>query len=1192
MAAVMTEAKLKERLEAKPDSLAFSRLADLYRKSGNITQAIDLCVRGVEQHPEYVTGRIILGRCYLEQENLDKAVEAFIGVCGIDRRNIVALKMLADIFMRQGFHEKAGDLFQVLAGIDPYNDILARSAAQTRGSGKHAIHEILDIPAVRQTAAGEGLAPEPRAAQPVSTPAGTLIEMPREPETARSAPPAAVAADSTVAAERALDIDIDEVISEATGITGADVTERMTDMFGVEEKGPAAPVFETPSVAEPAPGQEEEIGGEPPVGETIEVEPLSEATGISGTDVTERMTDLFGTKESAAAAPVSETLPAAEPTPGQEEEIGGKSPVDETIAVEPLSEATDIPDSDITERMTSMFEGEQPSPAAPVSETPPAPEPAPVPEVKTAGESPVDETIEVEPLTDVPESSAITERIDGLFGRDTAKMPSIKEVSREPKPEETGKVIFEELPPPSETEFEETMIMDADFIKRKEESGITLTPASDRKPDEPAPEPKEEPAIDELVAGEPTESIENAAGNLFVDEQDTVEDLFKDIEEPGGEALHAPRTEEEEPAVDDLIVSRQRDSGFDADDTISGDDVQRRIEQMLENKSADTAAADMAVSQETDTGFDADDTISGDDVRRRIEQMLEKKSVETAEKPQSAEADTSPLTDLFEASAEKTEVTAETSNNEAAVMELVTDDDGTPDSSAFSVAKSTATSDDKTEPIEELFERSSDKEESPDDARELAPMEDMDETSAASKTSAEDTITGDDVVERLEGIFEEKEEKEDKPAIPDVSLGRPGLAGTDTGSEATVVFDSDEKSTSPRTEPPSDKKAVDEAFFEIKEPQAVDDETAESSKPGAAEDTITGDDVAKRLEGMFEKKDGPEIFEQPPSASESTGTATEAIEDTALSSDSVIETVGILTGSDVEERLNDMFSEAEPAASKTEVPDVPPEKPPSDKKEEVFEPVSETIQEFEETIVSGDLESMLSRAGKTESANASPPEGKKAVDGESTVSEEVEEIFEAHPLEEKQPEPDVHIPLPKGSAESMEQTAVFEDFTPGSVPKAPPRAPDVPIFITSKETPVNSEAVLAEVEANESPYDIPDHVLTPTLADLYFQQGQPSLALSIYRRLLEKSGGENEKFKKRINEIEKAVADGTAMNGLPNEPAPLPADKKTMTPPAAARARPHLKKHAGATGEKVRPLSGVRLKKRPKIQWRKKAGEK
>ena len=39
--------------------------------------------------------------------------------------------------------------------------------------------------------------------------------------------------------------------------------------------------------------------------------------------------------------------------------------------------------------------------------------------------------------------------------------------------------------------------------------------------------------------------------------------------------------------------------------------------------------------------------------------------------------------------------------------------------------------------------------------------------------------------------------------------------------------------------------------------------------------------------------------------------------------------------------------------------------------------------------------------------------------------------------------------------------------------------------------------------AQRQTYSIPDHVLTPTLADIYYQQGQPRLALEIYRRLLE-----------------------------------------------------------------------------------------
>ncbi len=1145
MATPMTEVKLKERLMARPDSLAFSRLADLYRKSGNITQAIDLCVRGVEKHPDYVTGRIILGRCYLEQENLDKAVEAFVGVCSIDERNIVALKMLGDIFMRQGFHEKAGDCFLLLAGIDPYNDMLARSAAQTKGSGKRNIRDILGITVSRQPDSATAIPPsESRAAETIPTPAGTQIATPQELGiTPPAASPVAATVDSKAATELSADIDIDEVLAEATEITGSDITERMTKMFGGED------------------------------------------------------------------------------------------------AAEPIPEAQSVPE----------------------------PEPAPKTEAKTVGETPVGgETIEVEPLTEVPDGTTITARIDEMFGKDTIRMPAIKEVPREPAPAEASEIMVEELLPPNEAAFEETMIMDADAMKLKEDSGITIKPVSDRKLEEPATESKDNLGIDGLVADDMVESIEKTAGNYIVDEQDSVEDLFKGIEEPDDKASSASLPEEKEPSVADLIVSPETDSGSIAEDTISGDDVKRRIEQMLENKSEEPSVADLIVTRETDSGPAAEETISGDDVKRRIEQMLENKSPESAggsadsdkpdtedtisgddvkrrieqmlenkspepvgssidldkpdsgdrisgddvkrrieemlekkstgpvEAPRSADADTPVIFDTFELVAEKTEEAVEPSDDsEAAVMELVTDDDSTMPAFPVSPASVAAvTDDDGIERIDEIFEKKSDKE-----AITVAPPEPtrvtaMDETSASSKfPAAEETISGDDVVERIEAVFEKKD-KENMIVMPEVSLGRSGLAGVDTDSEATVVFERDEKPASRRAEPLVDRETLDEASFEIKKPAAAEDETSESSKPGVVADAITGKDVAERLEGMFEKKDEPATFEPPATASESTGTATEAIDDTALSSDSVIETVGILTGNDVEDRLNDMFNEAMSAKDNAEEPPASPEKQQPVEKEDVFEPIKGTIEEFEETLISSDIEPLLPGTAKKETAPVFPAERDKAVDDESSALGELEEMLEAHRLDDESLKPEAAKTHLEAIETGVEQTAVFEDFTPGSVPEAPPPAPDVPLFLTGKDTPVNSETILAEVGTNDSPYDLPDHVLTPTLADLYFQQGQPHLALSIYRRLLEKSGGENDKFKKRIGEIEKAVADGAAAVRSPAEQAAAPVPKPKKVVPAAPRSLSRAKKGSDATGEKLRPLSGVRLKKRPKIQWRKKAGEK
>ena len=62
---------LESRLSQNPQSLVFARVADGFRKNGEIQQAITMCTQGLANHPDYVTGRVILGRCYLEQEKLE-----------------------------------------------------------------------------------------------------------------------------------------------------------------------------------------------------------------------------------------------------------------------------------------------------------------------------------------------------------------------------------------------------------------------------------------------------------------------------------------------------------------------------------------------------------------------------------------------------------------------------------------------------------------------------------------------------------------------------------------------------------------------------------------------------------------------------------------------------------------------------------------------------------------------------------------------------------------------------------------------------------------------------------------------------------------------------------------------------------------------------------------------------------------
>jgi tetratricopeptide (TPR) repeat protein len=236
MAASTTVESLTERLQRNPDSFVFSRLADHYRKAGNVDQAIDLCVKGLDRYPDSSIGHLVLGRCYLEQEKLERAVNEFISVCHIDRRNNAAIKMLADIFMRQGLLEKAADLYILLAKIDPFDALRNRTARPKKGSGAADLFEILGLsPALKSPSAGTGAPAAGRGGfadadrlPPVRPPAkaGTV----KESTQFVSLDELGLSQADTVVAD--IGSATEELLSNASTVTGSDISDRMNALFG------------------------------------------------------------------------------------------------------------------------------------------------------------------------------------------------------------------------------------------------------------------------------------------------------------------------------------------------------------------------------------------------------------------------------------------------------------------------------------------------------------------------------------------------------------------------------------------------------------------------------------------------------------------------------------------------------------------------------------------------------------------------------------------------------------------------------------------------------------------------------------------------------------------------------------------------------------------------------------------------
>lgn len=69
--------RLKERLKEKSSPQLILSLASEYKKSGMVYQAISLLKEGISKNPEYIPGRLALGRWYFECNMLDDAKREF-----------------------------------------------------------------------------------------------------------------------------------------------------------------------------------------------------------------------------------------------------------------------------------------------------------------------------------------------------------------------------------------------------------------------------------------------------------------------------------------------------------------------------------------------------------------------------------------------------------------------------------------------------------------------------------------------------------------------------------------------------------------------------------------------------------------------------------------------------------------------------------------------------------------------------------------------------------------------------------------------------------------------------------------------------------------------------------------------------------------------------------------------------------
>lgn len=110
---------LREKFEENPDSMAFAPLSDAYRKEGDLENAEEVCLEGLKRHPNYVGGRMILARIYLEAEKFLLVASVSQSVIKMESENLMAHSLLWQALVKLERDKDAINVLDRLLVLNP-----------------------------------------------------------------------------------------------------------------------------------------------------------------------------------------------------------------------------------------------------------------------------------------------------------------------------------------------------------------------------------------------------------------------------------------------------------------------------------------------------------------------------------------------------------------------------------------------------------------------------------------------------------------------------------------------------------------------------------------------------------------------------------------------------------------------------------------------------------------------------------------------------------------------------------------------------------------------------------------------------------------------------------------------------------------------------------------------------------------
>lgn len=1124
---------LEKRFQKTPSSRVFSRLADAYRKEGNINKAIEICQNGLQNHPDYIAGHLILGRCFFEQDNFSAAYEEFKKVCTLDRHNQIAIKMLADLFIKQGMDQKAGNLYQVLYKMDPFNASIKKLADQYHPDTVSELFEVIGIQA-----------PE------------LQITWEHNPE--------------------------NDELSDFTEAYNGDLPDS---------------TFENQFQSEQQPFNQEFSSF--PADQAFQPEVHDNTVAFDSNDIEMQMSQLFD-DESSEQQPDQIDDPQSSIITAHEESF-----TQDILTQSPAEENADITGQDISSRIDELFS--EPSDKGPVPST------GSPSELIQTDESPLisddnqffqDSNItgqdQIFPVTDLIQPADEDQQFDSS-GSDYVQQSSGQDLIMESSP------IIEETDPFTgknvSSEFEETMQFERSFLNN------VLENDDQEKLQEQAPATLSQDLISE-IRGEQEITQEPSITDAF----DPSSFIDEALENSQPEAKLPSQGQEPDQFSFDTFAPDNQQLEDSANADISTDDqvLTNELSDFLSDNQAENSTDDNNLQDTIDSSLFIDEPASNvqtseqasfDEVKLpEVEQL----NLENFSSDQNESSESLPQPEFSSPFEDSTEP-------QLFVSDELTDNSGSDD--IVSNTKTTTDGIDLNQDLESGFSDS--------------PLNSIEQYEQLPENISNSTNS--DPFEAVGLLGNTENTEQDFPALsliesdeesslsqiddelftqPDFSnanlMEQPSASTTDTlpSSSETLINDEDLQIESSIDDQESDSATVtgnsiieydipqiddynkdgdniltDESELDVVNVEHGDDVLTDMDVLVSDEEfsTVSGDDIVEKMDVLF-----PEEKKLPDTASVD---QFEEIEETAQDEPEMLQSLDLTSDIKDTDASENITLESEP--------------PVDDTSDEKMSSLQENVDVLNFGTMSNDTPEVLPDEDNSDTEPSSMISGQDIQDrlDQFFPSDDlIDNSSKLPPMDDMEEDNNLgdFYTIFGDNAENTEQIDNLEGLE--NVEMEIPVEPDKPVsfydewndacsmqdqndieselketsnseFVENTAAPVGNLNIIEQQENRT--YSIPDHVLTPTLADIYFQQGQFDLAIQIYTRLLSRDP-ENETLQQKLQQIKQSAENGFVNSG--NKQNLDSNENKTVSSGSAPKKRKVVVDN--------RPLAGVRIKKR------------